>query len=297
MEAVVIANPALRCGVANTAKSHARALAFKLSFSPKIEFDGLFYIHWHPNFAWQHRNWTMELQHLKGKRKCWVLHDYAFVMPESVEDNDIFVVFNENAKIRKDNIVIPMPLLDPYPFKPRTEPDPDCVGLFGFFHPDKGFWTVAAYAKQHKKKARFVTTLHPFAPEHVRAEFDEFKAMCKRNSFDVIDDWLEGQELADALGVCGFFLVVDRRAVGSSGSITSMLATGRPVFANKKFDFLGNAGSFVMTFSFDRWPTESELEEGRLFALRANEELAPERIFGRLHEEVIFKLMQAREVE
>ncbi|MEZ8220019.1 hypothetical protein GG496_000186 [Candidatus Fervidibacteria bacterium JGI MDM2 JNZ-1-D12] len=288
---VVLANPSPRCGVHSTAKIHAKSISAVFLTEPESAKDAsILYIHWHPNFVFQHPKWTQSLNCLSDARKCFVLHDFAFAVPAK-RDDDICVVFNESSRLRSSDLVIPMPLLDPYPFKPNTEGDPDKVGLFGFFGSYKGFWEVATYAIQHKKKARFITTLHPFSPPHTCAEFVEFRLFCKRRGLEVIDEWLVGQELADAMGECGFFVIPRRTGIGSSGSVTSMLATQRPVFAVKT-NFLGKAAEFTMQFDFSKWPTQRELEQGMELALKAQEELAPERIFGELHELVIERLQQ-----
>lgn len=288
----MIGNPSARCGVYITAKTHAEAISARFTTEPeRVSKDALIYIHWHPNFIFQHPKWTESLDTLSGIRKCFVLHDFAFIVPAK-RDDDIFVVFNDTAKLHNNDIVIPMPLLDPYPYKPRTEGDPDIVGLFGFFGPWKGFWQVANYAVQHKKKALFVSTLHPFAPPHVRFEFIEFSSYCKRVGFELIDEWLTGQELADALGKCGFFAIPKRTGIGSSGSVTSMLATLRPVFASDS-QFLGKAKEFVMPFEFAKWPTQHELEKGLELAMKAQDELAPAKVFGELHRLVVQKLAQS----
>jgi len=285
---IVIGNPSLRCGVYSTAKIHAQAIS--ATFTTDVESilsveDAIIYIHWHPNFLFQHPNWSAALDRLANRRKCFLLHDYAFMIPARRED-DICVVFNESAKTRRGDFVIQMPLLDPYPYKPTTEGDPDKVGLFGFFGPWKGFWEIAVYAKEHKRKARFVTTVHPFALDNVKFEFNEFRLFCKRNGFEIIDEWLVEQELADTLGECGFFAVPRRVGIGSSGSITSMLAVQRPVFAVDS-QFLGEASKFTMPFRFEKWPNRRDLEEGIALALQAQEALAPEKIFGELHNKVV----------
>jgi len=291
---VVLANPSRRCGVHSAAKAHALALNAEFTTEPrKVPEDAFLYIHWHPNFVWQHSEWTAALLSLKDRRKCWIVHDFAFEIP-ALNDEDFVAVFDERLKARKSDIVIAMAMQDPYPFVPTTEGDPDLVGLFGFYGPYKGFWKVAYYALQHRKKARFITTLHPFAPTGFAAEFEEFKSFCKRNGFECITDWLTGQELADEMGKCGFFVVPPRTGFGSSGSVTSMLATMRPVFASDS-PFLGAAKQFVMPFDPSIWPTKEALEIGRKKAERAREVISPEKVFGELHAKILEELDRKEE--
>jgi hypothetical protein len=159
--------------------------------------------------------------------------------------------------------------------------------MFGFFGLGKGAMTVLSYARQHKKRARFIMTLHPFTPPVAEAAYSEFKALAKRWNMEVIDDWLEGQELADAMGECGFFCVLHRfSGIGTSGSITSILAVHRPIYGNPDNPFLGAARPAVLPFDPDRWPTEQELRQAKQRVMEVAESLAPERIFAEVHVEV-----------
>lgn len=282
----VLANPIKRCGVRLTAEQHAEILSCKLITEPK-EADGFdfVYLHWHPNFDWQHPKWTKDLSSIKTK-VALIVHDFLFHSP--VPERNIFFIasFDRKAVPMKDAIVIHMPLQQPYPFRPKSEPDPDKCGFFGFFGANKGIWTIMTYAQHHKRKARFITTIHPFAPPWTHAEFAEFKATATRLGFEVIDEWLVGQELADAMGECGFFVIIHKGGFGASGSVTSALAACRPVFANET-EFIKEARKFVMKFNFDVWPSESELAKAIELVDEAHKYLSPQKIWSELHAQVL----------
>ena len=278
----VIANPLKRCGVHLTAVQQAKVLNCPLLTEPlrAKNFD-FAYVHWHPNFLWQHPNWVAELKQLEIPIVL-VVHDYIMVDP--VKNTIAFVAFDRKAVPISQAIEIPMPLQQPYPFVPRTQPDPDLVGFFGFYGSTKGCWTILAYAREHKRKARFITTLHPFAPHWVASEFEEFVMTARRLGMEVIDEWLEGQELADAMGECGFFVVKHSTGgLGTSASVTSPLAAKRPVYADKQNPFIRWSADFVMQFDFAHYPTPDELEEASELIDQAWKVLSPTKIWTSLH--------------
>jgi hypothetical protein len=278
----VIANPLKRCGVHLTAVQQAKVLNCPLITEPMKAKDFDFaYVHWHPNFLWQHPNWVAELKQLEIPIVL-VVHDYIMVDP--VKNSVAFVAFDRKAVPFSQAIEIPMPLQQPYPFTPKTQPDPDLVGFFGFYGSTKGCWTILAYAREHKRKARFITTLHPFAPHWVASEFEEFVTTARRLGMEVIDEWLEGQELADVMGECGFFVVKHSAGgLGTSASVTSPLAAKRPVYADKRNPFIRWSVDFVMQFNFAHYPTPDELEEASELVDAAWQSLSPTKIWTSLH--------------
>ena len=285
----VLANPIKRCGVHLCAKQQAQVLGCDFLTDPQ-DTNGydLIYLHWHPNFDFQHPNWAQELQQVKVP-VALIVHDYLFYCP--VNDPLTIFAFDRRSVPLRAVTEIPMPLQQPYPFRPRTEPDPDRVGFFGFYGPGKGVWTVLAYARHHRKKARFITTLHPFAPPWTAAEFSEFVSAVKRAGMELITDWLEGQELADAMGECGFFAILHLTGgFGASASVTSVLAAHRPVFADKRIRFLRSAAPFVLPFQFEQWPTEKDLRQAVSLIEQSMTTLSPERIWREVHTKVLDEL-------
>jgi len=215
-----------------------------------------------------------------------IVHD--FIMIDAVVNPVAHVAFDRRAVPSGRAIEIPMPLQEPYPHIPRTEPDPDLVGFFGFYGSTKGCWTILAYAREHKKKARFIMTLHPFSPHWVISEFSEFVTTASRLGMEVIDDWLEGQELADVMGECSFFVVKHSAAgLGASASVTSPLAARRPVYADKHNPFLKSAADFVIQFDFAHFPTPDELQEASKPIDEAWKILSPIKIWSSLHRQVV----------
>jgi len=289
----VIANPLKRCGVHLTAVQQARVLGCPLLTEPLRagEFDFV-YVHWHPNFLWQHPNWASELQRLEVPIVV-IVHD--FIMANIFRNPIVFVAFDRKAVPIRETIEIPMPLQQPYPFVPRTKPDPDLIGFFGFYGSTKGCWTILAYAREHKRKARFITTLHPFAPHWVASEFTEFVTTARRLGMEVIDEWLEGQELADVMGECGFFVVKHSvSGIGASASVTSALAARRPVYSDKHNPFLKAAANFVMQFDFAHFPTAKELEEASRLVDEAWKVLSPTKIWAPLHRKIVDIMLTRR---
>jgi len=282
----VIANPLKRCGVHLTAVQQSQILNCPLLTEPlrAKEFDFV-YIHWHPNFIWQHPNWVSELRQLEVPAVV-IVHD--FIMYNAVKHPVVFIAFDRKAVTIGEAIEIPMPLQQPFPFVPKTESDPDLVGFFGFYGSTKGCWTILAYAREHKRKARFITTLHPFAPHWLASEFSEFVTTARRLGMEVIDDWLEGQELADVMGECGFFIVKHSAAgLGASASVTSPLAARRPVYADKNNPFLKSSADFVMQFDLTRFPTPDELREAMKLIDEAWKVLSPNEIWTSLHNKIV----------
>jgi hypothetical protein len=282
----VIANPLKRCGVHLTAVQQARVLNCQLLTEPlRAENLDFAYVHWHPNFLWQHPNWVAELRKLEIPIVL-IVHDY--IMVEPVKNTIAFVAFDRKAVPISQAIEIPMPLQQPYPFVPKTQPDPDLVGFFGFYGSTKGCWTILAYAREHKRKARFITTLHPFAPHWVASEFEEFVTTARRLGMEVIDEWLEGQELADVMGECGFFVVKHSvGGLGTSASVTSPLAAKRPVYADRRNPFIKSSADFVMQFDFAHYPTPDELEEASKLIEEAWRFLSPTEIWASLHRLIV----------
>jgi hypothetical protein len=283
----VIANPLRRCGVYRTARQHAQALRCPLFTHGRIGYPAhFFYLHWHPNFAWQHPHFREELSEFKAPVVV-IAHDLLVALP--VSERCVLAIYAFDRRAHPNAKPLPMPLLDPYPHRPRQpDGDPDLVGMFGFFGLGKGAMTVLSYARRHKKRARFIMTLHPFAPPATEAAYSEFKALAKRWNMEVIDDWLEGQELADAMGECGFFCVLHRFAgIGASGSVTSILAVHRPVYGDPENPFLGAARPAIQPFHPDRWPTERELQQAKARVEEIAKLLTPERIFSEVHAEVL----------
>lgn len=285
LKIAVLANPIRRCGVRLTAEQQSFILQCSLITEPEMAntYD-LVYLHWHPNFAWQHPKWASKLRSV-SVRTVLVIHDFLFDLP--IHNAIAFVSFDSRAVQHRKPITIPMPLQQPYPFKPRTEPNPDMVGFFGFYGSQKGLWTILAYALEHRKLARFITTLHPFAPNWVAAEFAEFRAAAKRCGFEVIDEWLEGQELADAMGECGFFVVLHGGGFGASASVTSAFAANRPVLASKDNQFIKHAADFILEFNFNHFPTERELREAGDLVKQARKVLDPTTIWSSLHDRIV----------
>ncbi len=281
----VLANPVRRCGVRLTAEQHAKVLGCQLITDPaEAEKFDFVYLHWHPNFEWQHPVWAKSLRNLTVPAVL-VVHDFLYYEP--TQSTFFIATFDRNAAPNAD-AVIRMPLQQPYPFVPRTEPDPDMCGFFGFFHSGKGTWAIADYAARHKKKARFITTLHPFAPPWVQSEFVEFKATVKRLGFEIIDEWLVDQELADVMGECGFFIVLHKGQFGASGSVTSAFAASRPAFVNASA-FLRHVKPFAKPFRPDKWPSEAELREAQTLVEKARQALDPEVIWKELHKRALAK--------
>jgi hypothetical protein len=282
----VIANPLKRCGVHLTAVQQARVLNCQLLTEPlRAETLDFAYVHWHPNFLWQHPNWVAEFKKLEIPIVL-IVHDYIMVDP--VKNTIAFVAFDRRAVPISQAIEIPMPLQQPYPFVPRTQPDPDLVGFFGFYGSTKGCWTILAYTREHKRKARFITTLHPFAPHWVASEFEEFVTTARRLGMEVIDEWLEGQELADVMGECGFFVVKHSvGGLGTSASVTSPLAAKRPVYADRRNPFIKSSADFVMQFDFAHYPTPDELEEASKLIEEAWRFLSPTEIWASLHRLIV----------
>jgi hypothetical protein len=283
----VIANPLRRCGVYRTARQHAQALRCPLFTHGRTDYPArFFYLHWHPNFLWQHPHFAQELREFAAPVVI-IAHDLLVSLP--VPERCVLAVYAFDRRAYPNAKPLPIPLLDPYPCLPKQpEGDPDLVGMFGFFGLGKGAMTVLSYAHRHKKRARFIMTLHPFAPPAVEAAYSEFKALARRWNMEVIDDWLEGQELADAMGECGFFCVLHRfTGIGASGSVTSILAVRRPVYGNPNNPFLGAARPAICPFHPDRWPTERELRQARERVAEIAELLTPERIFTEMHAEVL----------
>jgi len=282
----VIANPLKRCGVHQTAVQQARVLNCSLLTEPlrAKEFDFV-YVHWHPNFTWQHPTWVSELRQLEVPAVL-IVHD--FFMVDTVKHPIAYVAFDRKAIPINEAIEIPMPLQQPFPFVPQTEADPDLVGFFGFYGSTKGCWIVLAYAKEHRRKARFITTLHPFAPHWLKSEFSEFVTTARRLGMEVIDDWLEGQELADVMGECGFFVVKHSAGgFGASASVTSPLAARRPVYSDRNNQFLKTAANFVMQFDFTQFPTPDELREATKLIDEAWKVLSPIEIWTSLHNKIV----------
>jgi hypothetical protein len=278
----VIGNPLKRCGVHLAAVQQARVLNCPFLTEPsRAEGYDFAYVHWHPNFLWQHQNWVAELRKLDIPIVL-IVHDY--IMIEPVRNPIAFVAFDRKAVPISQAIEIPMPLQQPYPFIPRTQPDPDLIGFFGFYGSTKGCWTILAYARKHKRKARFITTLHPFAPHWLVSEFEEFVSTAKRLGMEIIDEWLEGQELADAMGECGFFVVKHSAGgLGASASVTSPLAAKRPVYSDRRNPFLKSSANFVLQFHFAHYPTPEELEEASKLIDDASKALSPTEIWTSLH--------------
>jgi len=282
----VLANPLKRCGVHLTAVQHSKILNCPLLTEPlrAKEFDFV-YVHWHPNFIWQHPTWVSELSQLDVPAVL-VVHD--FFMIDTVKHPVAYVAFDRKAIPLGEAIEISMPLQQPFPFVPQTESDPDLVGFFGFYGSTKGCWTILAYAREHRRKARFITTLHPFAPHWLASEFSEFVTAARRLGMEVIDDWLEGQELANVMGECGFFVVKHSASgLGASASVTSPLAARRPVYADKNNPFLKSSADFVMQFDFTRFPTPDELREAMKLVDEAWKVLSPIRIWTSLHNKIV----------
>ena len=282
----VIANPLKRCGVHLTAVQQAEILNCPLLTEPlrAKEFDFV-YVHWHPNFVWQHRNFVSELSQLETPSVV-IVHD--FIMTNPVMNPVAFVAFDRKSVPVSQAIEIPMPLQQPFPFTPKTEPDPDLIGFFGFYGSTKGCWTILSYAREHKRKARFITTLHPFAPHWLISEFSEFVATARRLGMEVIDDWLEDQELADVMGECSFFVVKHSAGgFGASASVTSPLAARRPVYSDRNNKFLKIAANFVMQFDFTRFPTPDELREATKLIDEAWKVLSPIEIWTSLHKRIV----------
>lgn len=283
----VLANPMRRCGVHLTAKQQAMILQCPLILNPELanEFDFV-YLHWHPNFEWQHPTFAKALMSIETKTVL-IVHDFAFTIP--VKNPVLFFAFDARSVPSLNPIQIPMPLQEPFPFVPNTEPNDDVVGFFGFYGQNKGVWTVLNYAMHHRKTAKFITTLHPFAPPWVAAEFSEFVSTAKRLGMKVITDWLEGQELANEMGECSFFVILHKSSgYGASASVCSVLAAQRPVFADKSVDFLKAAKEFIMQFDPNRWPTLDELEQaGTLVSKKAQAVLSPYRIWNEVHSKTL----------
>jgi hypothetical protein len=283
----VIANPLRRCGVYRTARQHARALCCPLFTHGRIDYPArVFYLHWHPNFAWQHPHFVQELSEFSAPVVI-IAHDLLMTLP--VPERCVLAIYAFDRRAHPNAKPLPMPLLDPYPHLPRQpDGDSDLVGMFGFFGLGKGAMTVLSYARQHKRRARFIMTLHPFAPPVAEAAYSEFKALAKRWNMEVIDEWLEGQELADAMGECGFFCVLHRfTGIGTSGSVTSILAVHRPIYGNPDNPFLGAARPAIMPFDKERWPTERELQLAKQRVVEVAASLAPEKLFAEVHAEVL----------
>jgi hypothetical protein len=88
----VIANPLKRCGVHLTAVQQARVLNCPLLTEPlRAENLDFAYVHWHPNFLWQHPNWVAELKKLEIPIVL-IVHDY--IMVEPVKNSIAFVAFD-----------------------------------------------------------------------------------------------------------------------------------------------------------------------------------------------------------
>ena len=283
----VLANPARQCGVRLAAEGHANALNCPLITEPHEAnaFDFV-YLHWHPNFDWQHPRWAFSLKNDLKVPSVLIVHDFLFIAPVDVVL--AIAAFDLRSVPLWKAIKIPMPLQQPYPFIPKTEPDPDKVGFFGFYNPSKGAWSVLAYAKFHKKKAKFITTLHPFAPPWTEAEFSEFVTAVKRSGFEIVDEWLRDQELADCMGECGFFVVLHSLGgFGASASVTSPLAARRPVFIDDRTGFAKEASMFALKFRFDSWPSQKELNDARELIDSAWDQLRPEKVWNALHSKVL----------